>query len=144
MSQKPLYDDSLSSLGLLPQEAYSAEATVTPFTLLPSQILSATETFLASSGNVAAAVTLPTAAALFAYAQSLLAQQNIASANQLVNVSYFLRIINNNTGVLTLSAGTGCTINGTATLAASSFRDYVVTIVGPTTYSLQNVGSGTN
>jgi hypothetical protein len=144
MSQKPLYDDSLSGLGLLPQEAYSAESTVTPFTLLPSQILGGTETFLASSGNVAAAVTLPTAASLFAYAQSLLAQQNIASANQLVNTSYFLRVINNNTGILTLSGGTGCTINGTATLAASSYRDYVVTITGPTAYALQNVGSGTN
>ena len=147
MSQKPLYDDSVSAAAFLPLEGYSAEATATPFTLTPAQMLSAQETFLASSGNAGAvAVTTPTAALMYTYLQSLLAAQGIATVNQINGSSFYLRIINNNTasGIITLTGGTGCTINGTATIAISTFRDYLITITGPSSYSLQNVGSGTN
>ena len=84
-----------------------------------------------SSG--ATALTLPSAAALY----------NALSINGL---QYRLRIINTNGGTLTLTAGAGCTVTGTLTLATNTWREFDVTISGPPsnpTAKWNNIGTGT-
>jgi hypothetical protein len=46
--------------------------------------------------------------------------------------SYRLRILNNNTGTLTLVAGTGVTLAGTTTILTVNFRDYLITVLNGT------------
>ena len=63
----------------------------------------------------------------------------------LFNVSYTLTLVNNNTasGAITLSAGTGVTIAGTAWPGAiTTAVTYVVTVTSPTTVTLTRVGTG--
>jgi hypothetical protein len=59
--------------------------------------------------------------------------------------SYVLRVYNTNGGTLTLTAGSGVTITGTATIATAKFRDYLVSItnLGTPAITMQNIGSGT-
>lgn len=89
------------------------------------------------SGALAAgaALTTPTAAAWIAAMPSFQPGQ-----------SYTLRIINNSSGAFawTLTAGTGVTVTGTATIAQNTFRDFAVTLNAAGTVTVQNVGSGTN
>lgn len=61
-----------------------------------------------------------------------------------VNRSYVLRIINGQgTGVLTVTAGSGVTLTGTATIATNSYRDFIVTYTSATALTMQNIGGGT-
>jgi hypothetical protein len=55
----------------------------------------------------------------------------------LFNVVYTLQIVNTNAGTLTLTAGTGVTITGLATIITGACRWYTVTITSPTTVTLQ-------
>ena len=112
-------------------------------TLLATQTCGASETYLTQSG--ATALTLPSAAAVYAQLILLLTQQSCATPGNLAaSVVYKLRIINTNAGTLTLTAGTGNTLTGTATLATQTWRDFVVTVTSPTTITYQSVGTGTN
>lgn len=62
-----------------------------------------------------------------------------------VGSSYMLRIINNQgTGTLTVTAGTGVTLTGTATIAVNTFRDFSVTYTSATALVIQQVGIGTD
>ena len=57
---------------------------------------------------------------------------------------YMLRIVNGQgTGTLTVTAGSGVTLTGTATVAANTWRDFVVTYTSATALVIQNVGVGT-
>lgn len=57
---------------------------------------------------------------------------------------YVLRIVNGQgTGTLTVTAGSGVTLTGTATVAANTWRDFVVTYTSATALTMQNVGTGT-
>lgn len=61
-----------------------------------------------------------------------------------VGLAYSLRISNNNgTGILTVAAGVGVTLTGTATIAINTFRDFVVTYTSATALVIQQIGSGT-
>ena len=59
---------------------------------------------------------------------------------------YLLRISNSGAGTLTLAGGTNVTVTGTATVATTTFRDFVV-IYGGTlavpTVTITNIGTGT-
>lgn len=70
------------------------------------------------------------------------AAQMIADAGLVVGQSYELAIGNTNAGTLTLVGGTGVTINGTATIATTITRWFVVTVTGAATITIQNAGSG--
>lgn len=100
--------------------------------LTAAQVAGAPDVTLATSG--ATALTTPTAAQIIAQ----------MGPNWQVGASYRLRVINTNAGTLTLTGGTGVTINGTATLATATFRDYLVTLATATTITMQNVGAGTS
>ncbi len=60
--------------------------------------------------------------------------------------AYLLRIANSGAGTLTLAGGTGVTVTGTATVATTTFRDFIVsyggTLASPTV-TITNVGLGT-
>jgi hypothetical protein len=70
--------------------------------------------------------------------------QMIADGFYSIGDSYMLRIVNGQgTGVLTLAAGDGnVTLTGTMTMAINTFRDFVVTVTGTNTLTIQNVGTG--
>lgn len=62
--------------------------------------------------------------------------------NAQVGGSYVLRIYNTNGGTLTITAGSGVTLTGTATIATTIWREYLVTFNSATTLTMQNIGSG--
>jgi hypothetical protein len=60
--------------------------------------------------------------------------------------SYILRICNAGAGTFTLAGGVGVTISGTATVATTTFRDFVVAysgVFGSPVVTITNVGTGT-
>lgn len=60
--------------------------------------------------------------------------------------AYVLRIANSGAGTLTLAGGSGVTVTGTATVATTTFRDFVVQYGGTAaapTVTITNVGLGT-
>lgn len=75
------------------------------------------------------------------------ATQMIADiGNASLNQTYMLRVINGQgTGTLTITAGTDVTLTGTMTVAANTWRDFVVTItsIAAHTMTIQNAGVGT-
>lgn len=61
-----------------------------------------------------------------------------------VGSAYRLRIMNNQgTGTLTVTAGMGVTLNGTATIAINTFRDFIVVFDTGTTVVMDQIGIGT-
>ena len=78
-----------------------------------------------------AALTLRTAAQMF------------ADAGAIVGQTYELEIMNSGVGTVTVTApDANTTITGTATIATTVARWYVVTFTSATTMTLQNIGSG--
>lgn len=63
------------------------------------------------------------------------------SMPNLFNISWTLTIENTNGGTLTLTAGTGVTLVGVATILTVNQRTWVVTITSPTTVNMQTVGA---
>ena len=120
-----------------PEAIYNTNAAAAAATLTAANITGAqTEVVLGLTGTLAggAALTLPTVASVLALVPSLTVGQN-----------YILRVININAGFTwTMTAGTGWTISGTATVPSTSFRDFIVSITSVTnaTATLQNIGSG--
>jgi hypothetical protein len=62
-----------------------------------------------------------------------------------VGGAYRLRISNTAAGAatMTITAGSGVTLTGTATVADAAYRDFVVTYTSATALVIQNVGGGT-
>ena len=100
-----------------------------------AQMAGAATVYLNYTGTAGAAFTLTTDTAA-----------NIIAAipNAQVGQQYDLRVINTGSGyTATLTAGTGVTINGTATIANNTWRDFYVVIATSSTVTLQSVGVGT-
>lgn len=122
--------------------AWSTSAT-NGFTLTAAQMAAAADTFLTLTANNANAVATPTAALLL---------QGLTAALGFVPVSGFtwkFTVSNQGNNTVTLSGGTGVTINGTATVATTVNRTWLCTITNSSNPSaaavtLQNVGSATN
>lgn len=94
-----------------------------------SSFYGARDTVVASSGSTA--TTTPTAAQIIA-----------GVPGWTVGDSYVLRILNTNVGTLTLTAGTGVTLTGTATIATAVWREYLVTYTAAGAVTMQNIGAG--
>lgn len=127
-------------LGINPfQEViYNAAANTSSFTAGASQISGAAQVYLALTGTAGAgvALTLPTVA-------NLIAALPASVINSPVGLSWQLRIINvATTQTVTVTTNTGWTVSGTATIATTVFRDFVVTITSATTATIQAVGAG--
>ncbi len=62
-----------------------------------------------------------------------------------VNASWKLRYVNRDASTCTIAGGTGVTISGTATVAASTWRDFICTITNTATpaVTMTSAGSGT-
>lgn len=86
----------------------------------------------ANTGNTPGTITTRTAAQMIA---------DIPNAS--VGLSWVLRIYHGGTGTLTVAAGTNVTLTGTATIATTTFRDFLCTITSATAITMQNIGSGT-
>ena len=120
---------------------YNAAANTTGFTATQGQIMSAEQTVLELTGTIGAgqALTLPTVATLLA---TLTPQQAVVGSTCL------LRIGRGANGAFnwTVTTNTGWTLNGTQTIAQSTFRDFIIQItavgVAPTATCTQ-VGTGT-
>lgn len=120
---------------------FNTASNTTGFTATQSQIMGAELTVLNLSGTLGAgaALTLPTVATLLA---TLTPQQAV------VGSTVQLRIVVSQSAAFswTVTTNTGWTLNGTMTLAANTFRDFIVTItaVGASpAATLQAIGSGT-
>jgi len=119
--------------------SYSANAATASTTATAAQIAgNGGFVVLDMTGSLGASgvLTTPTASAIVAQLP-----------NALVGASYHLRIINETaaTNAWTLTAGTGVTVSGTATIAAASWTDFVVTVTQGASPSVvfQRAGSGT-
>ena len=125
-------------MSALPYAQYEVAANVTAFTATAAQVSGANHVSLALTGTLAAgqALTLPTAASIIA-----------AVPNAYVGQTYTLRIINQSSAnfAWTVTANTGSTLagGGVATVAQNTWRDYLVTLTGPSTVTFTNLGTGT-
>lgn len=122
------------------QASYSANAATSSTTATAAQIAgNGGFVVLDMTGSLGAAgvLTTPTAA------------QIIAQLPNLMNgASYHLRVVNETaaTNAWTLTAGSNVTVQGTATVAAASWTDFIVTLhqtLSPATVVFQRAGSGT-
>lgn len=120
---------------------YNSAANTTGFTATQAQIMGAEFTVLNLSGTLGAgaALTLPTVATLIS---TLTPQQAV------VGSSIALRIVVSQSAAFawTVTTNTGWTLSGTMTMAANTFRDFLVTLtnVGATpTATIQSIGTGT-
>lgn len=122
--------------------AWSTFAVVGNFVLTPLQMLNGSTTYLTLTGAAGAAnATTPSALALF---NQFLAAYGVPPA---VGESWTFEVNNTTNGTVTMVAGTGVTINGTATIATTVNRTYFCTFTatGPTpTVTMQNVASRNN
>lgn len=146
-------DDFYNATAVLPQSAYTA--TTAALTVLPASLMvKATENYIAFSGQTAAqAVATDSAANIIAQLQTCLAAAAAANGGtgapagvpNLNSVGFFLQLINNNTssGAITLSAGTGVTLVAGAAIAITTNVQFLVTVTGPNSVSMQRIGSGT-
>ena len=122
-----------------PQDQFATATNTTGFTATTAQVVGAKLTVLSLTGTLGAgaALTTPTATAILA-----------ALPNAAIGRTYTLRFINNSSAnfAWTITAGTGVTVTGTATVAQNTFREYAVTVtaVGTPAVTLQNIGAGTN
>jgi hypothetical protein len=115
----------------------NSNATAGNGTLTAAQISGAEQVNLLRTGPTGAyADTTDTAAAIIA------AIATSAGAAIPVGFTYLLRIVNTVAFIETLTGGTGVTITGTNTLAASSTRDFSVRVTGAATITMTSIGSG--
>jgi hypothetical protein len=122
----------------LPPELYAEQTGAAGVTLASEKVAGAISVILRRSGVTGAASDqLPAAAEIVAAAPGWQPGQN-----------FQLRVINNNTGILTLTTNTGLTLTGTMTLDPGTFRDftvsYTVTVAGALAVTFQSIGTGTD
>lgn len=132
--------NAVNGINPVPVTIFNAVSTNTPATLTASQIAGGETSYVNMTATLAGAGTLntPTAAQILA---------SLPPAAQVIGYSAVLRIINSSGGAFawTVTAASGVTITGTATIAQSTWRDFVLTVtaVGTPAVTLQAVGTGT-
>jgi hypothetical protein len=147
-------DDFYNAVSALAQSQFTATAQATGTVLAATAMAGAGDCYVAATGQVATAITTDSAVNIIAQVQIAVAtayKQGLGSfaagvnpppgVPNLFNTTWTLTINNQNSGIMTLTGGTGVTITGTATLAATSSRVFVVTITSPTTVTMQSTGS---
>lgn len=58
----------------------------------------------------------------------------------LFNLTFYINIVNTNGGTLTITAGTGVTLTGAATIATATQRAWLITVTSPTTVTFATIG----
>ena len=131
--------NSILSINPWQTAVYNAASNTSSFTATQSQIMGAEFTVLALTGTAGAgvALTLPTATVM---------QATMTPQQAVVGSTTLLRIINiATTQTVTVTTATGWTLNGTMTIATTTWRDFIATItaVGASpAMTLQNIGGG--
>lgn len=113
---------------LTPLEKATAVVSSSVQTLTAADILSGV---ISRSGGAGLTDTTDTAANIIA-----------AMANPVVGDGFEFTIQNNNSGTLTLAAGTGVTLVGTTTIATVNARRYLLEVTGATTVSIVGLMTG--
>jgi ABC-type branched-subunit amino acid transport system substrate-binding protein len=136
-------DDFYNISSTLPEIQFTTTSQASG-TLAASALVGASEVYVSQSG--ATALTTDTAANIISQLISAV-QKSAAGAvlgfPSVQGMIYTIYIRNTNGGTLTLTAGTGVTITGTATLATTVERQYMVTVTSPTTVTFQDLGGST-
>lgn len=139
-------DQVYNASGMLPECVYKT-TTQNGGVISAANTTGGQEAVLALSGQTTAqAITTDSAANLIsAILAALTLQDSQITVSSLVGFTYTLVLINNNTssGAITLSGGSGVTINGTATVAITTAREFMVQITGPNSVTMQNIGGKT-
>lgn len=112
-------------------QTYVAKTGAGPFTLTGAEMVGTVVDFSGST----TAVVLNTATAA-----QIITQMQALDANATINSTATFGVVNDNTtsGAITLTAGTGVTIVGTAVIAITTFRRYQIKILSTTTVSITN------
>jgi hypothetical protein len=150
-------DDFYNAASVLPQSGIGAGYTSTAGTLLAASIVGAGDQYVNISGqSTSFNITTDTAANIIATLQNIVATQYKAQITgfgagvnppvgvpNLFNLSFTLTLTNNNSaGTVTIVGGTGVTVSGTATIAFTASRTFVVQVTSPTTVTITNAMSG--
>lgn len=132
-------DDFYNVSSILPEIQYGTTSQASG-TLAASLLAGASENYVSQSGATA----LTTDTAVNIIAQVVASIQKTANGAfpvpSIQGMTFTTYVRNTNAGTLTLTAGTGVTITGTATLATTVERQFMVTITSPTTVTLQDLG----
>jgi len=131
------YDQSAIS-DIVSSQCQATSLALTAASTLPQgAITGALDVLLISTGANPGNQTTRTAAQMYA---DLTAALGFQPQN---GFQYFLRIVHQGAGTLTLVAGTGVSLGtGTTSIATTGNRDYVVTVNSPTSITIQTTGSG--
>lgn len=116
------------SIPAIPAAKFTTDATGTQ-TAAAGALTGANNVFWTNTANGAVALTTRTATQMFA-----------DTPNAYVGMTFTLRINSAGNNTVTLTAGTGVTITGTATAATTKFRDFVATFTSATALTFQDVG----
>jgi non-ribosomal peptide synthetase component F len=146
-------DDFYNAVSALAQSQYTATAQATGTVLTAQAMAGAGDCYVTATGQVAVTFTTDSAINIIAQVQNAVAtayKQGLGSfaagvnppngVPNLFNTTWTLTINNQDTGLMTLTGGTGVTILGTATIATVSTRVFVLTITSPTTVTMQSTG----
>jgi hypothetical protein len=115
----------------LPSAQFATGTTTTTFTA--GQLTGAANTVYHNTGATPGSIATRTATQMF---------NDMPGA--LVGMSYILTLVNaQGTGVLTVTAGGGVTLTGTATIATNTWRQFLVTFTSQTALVMQNIATGT-
>ncbi len=158
----------MTQLGVFRDDFYNAACALTTAqfnaitqnggVLAASIMAGATENYVAASGQTTAqAITTDTGANIVANLQNCVINQlktQLANGSagspppgvpNLLNLTVQVSIVNNNTssGAITLTGGTGVTIvGGPSTIAITTSRQFLMTVTGPASVTLQSIGTG--
>ena len=136
-------DDYYNPAAVLPVGQTNAGPTAAG--VVAANVLAGAQKNVVTVGSAAAAafnVTTDTAANIVAALQAAMRSLNNTVPSKLIGTSFIVRVINQSaTYAATLVAGAGVNIVGTATLALSTSRDFLVTIHGAASVTFANIGS---
>lgn len=128
---------SLAAFGSVGAQVANTSALAAGGTLTAANVTGGNDTvYLTMTGAFAGAANIqfPTAASIIALLP-----------NAQVGTSYLLRVINPSGQTLTVTTNTGITLNGvygSVSIPTETFRDFLVTVTGAATLTVQDVGSG--
>lgn len=127
--------NNLNAVNPLTNGQYNTNTATASATATAAQMAGANTCALNMTGTLAGAATLTTATAAAIIAQA---------GSPPVGASWIVRVGNSSSGnfAWTIAGGTGVTVNGTATVAQNTFRDFLATVGANSTLTLQSIGVG--
>ncbi len=122
----------ISNMCSLPYSKFTTTAAASPLTASAGDLTGAAHVVFQVTTNGAFALTTRTATQMFG---------DIPNAQ--IGMSFLLTVVSQGDDTVTVTAGTGVTITGTATVATKVTRTFVCTFTSATAITLQSVSKGT-